>query len=211
MNLRTEVVENAGGSTFARVYEIYAQSLPKREQKTRAEIEALVARPDYMILAVWQDNSVVSFAIAQVSVAAPIALLEYMATAPANRSAGLGSHVFGEVARCVGERTIVVEVDSERESDARDVAIRARRKSFYRRLGCRQLVGLAYILPLPGKGDPPLMDLLVYHNPIPSAVSRDEVRRWLTAIYVEVYGQSDSDPRIAAMLTPLQEAAILIE
>jgi ribosomal protein S18 acetylase RimI-like enzyme len=193
---------------FPQMYNIYAQSLPPREQKKRAEIEALLARPDYLILAFEDIGQVVSFAIVQLSPTEPIALLEYMATDPQSRHGGIGGHVFREVMRRAGNRVIIVEVDSEREVEAEDVPLRIRRKTFYRRLGCRRLEGLGYILPLPGEGAPPLIDLLVYCDPTPDVIAADAVRRWLVAIYAEVYDKNRDDPRIDSMLSSLQACAI---
>jgi hypothetical protein len=190
------------------MYDIYAQSLPQREQKKRAEIESLLARPDYLILAFEEGGQVVSFAIVQQSPMEPIALLEYMATGSQSRNGGIGGHVFREVVRRAGNRTIIVEADSEREGDAIDLPLRIRRKTFYRRLGCRQLEGFGYILPLPGEGVPPLMDLLIYRDPTPDVIAADAVRHWLEAIYAEVYDRNRDDPRIDSMLSSLQASMI---
>jgi GNAT superfamily N-acetyltransferase len=210
MTLATTQLEDAGDPRFPSLLAIYAQSLPKREQKKRTEIEALVARPDYLVLAVEDDRRVVGFAIVQISPTAPIALLEYMATDPTRRSSGIGAVLFADIVHRVGNRTILVEADSERQSDARDLDQRLRRKSFYRRLGCRQLDGLAYDLPLPGEGKPPLMDLLLFRDPMPNAVPTETVQLWLQAIYSEVYGQSPDDSRIARMLEPFHQAEICV-
>jgi hypothetical protein len=92
--------------------------------------------------------------------------------------------------------------------EAKDLPLRIRRKTFYRRLGCRQLEGLGYILPLPGEGDPPLMDLLIYRDPAPDVIATDAVRRWLEAIYAEVYDRNSDDPRVDSMLSSLQASTI---
>ncbi len=210
MTLTTTTIQDANEPRFPTLYAIYAQSLPKREQKKRTEIEALLARTDYLILTVEDDSRVVSFAIVQISTTAPIALLEYMATEPTRRNSGIGAFVFGDVVRRVGDRTILVEADLERQGDARDLELRIRRKAFYRRLGCRQLDGLAYDLPLPGEGDPPLMDLLIFRDPMPKSLATETVRHWLEAIYSEVYRQSPYDPRITRMLNPFQEADVFV-
>ncbi len=210
MPLTTHTVDDIRGRRFEQLYQIYAQSLPKREQKKRSEIEALVSRPDYAVLAIEEQEQVSGFAIVQVSPTQPIALLEYMATDPSRRSSGVGAHVFREVVTLAQSRTIIVEADSEREQDAADLPVRMRRKNFYRRQGCRQLRDLSYIFPLPGEGDPPLMDLLVFRQDMPASIAKRDVQQWLKAVYVEVYARAPDDPRLDAMLEPIHGSDVLL-
>jgi ribosomal protein S18 acetylase RimI-like enzyme len=210
MILVSHLVDDVRSRQFEQLYQIYARSLPSREQKSRAQIEALISRADYAVLAVEDEGQVIGFAIVQQSRMHPIALLEYMATDATRRGSGIGAHVFREVVTLVGSRTIIVEADSEREPDAADLPIRIRRINFYRRLGCRQLIDLPYILPLPGAGDPPLMDLLVFRNDMPASLAKTEVKQWLEAIYVDVYAQAADDARIDTMLKPIHGDAIAV-
>lgn len=210
MGYTKSIVSDIHDRRFEELYRIYVEALPPREQKKRNEIEQLLARPDYRFMVIEDEGKVVSFAIVHLSPSQPIALLEYMATDNQRRNSGLGSHVFQEVTSLAAERTLIVEADSEREADAADLEIRIRRKNFYRRLGCRQIIGLNYILPLPGEGEPPLMDLLAYKNSMPSIVSAPEVESWLIAIYTEVYAQKATDPRLAIMVSPSKAASFTI-
>lgn len=132
---------------------------------------------------------------------AGVSLLDYLFSRPDMRGSGLGAALFRAVAAEVGDRRLLVEVDSDREASS-DQPIRKRRKDFYRRLGCRQLVGLPYILPLPGEGDPPLMDLLVLGEGR-EAVARAEVRDWLLAMIGEAYPDVAAAPLVSRMLDDL--------
>ncbi len=200
MTLHTFVVKDVNTTRFEQLYQIYTSSLVPREQKKRHEIEGLIARSDYRFLAIENGFGVVSFAILHLSTTEPIALLEYMATDASRRNEGLGAHTFREVTKFIDQRAMLVESDSDREANAEDLAIRVRRKNFYQRLGCRQIEKLHYILPLPGEGDPPLMDLLIFDPEGRDKIDGMTTRRWLTSIYMEVYGQRNDDPRIAAMI-----------
>jgi hypothetical protein len=93
----------------------------------------------------------------------------------------------------------VLEVDSDREAGG-DRQIRARRQQFYRRLGCVRISGLHYLLPLPGQGPAPEMDLLVYSAEPLRQLPKPELERWLRTIYRDVYRCSSDDPRIVQML-----------
>jgi hypothetical protein len=92
-----------------------------------------------------------------------------------------------------------VEVDSEREQ-AKDLAIRIRRKNFYLRLGCIQIEGLDYLMPAVSEERPPVMDLLYHAGGRAHIVTGAQLRVWLTTLYVEVYGRSADDSDIALML-----------
>ena len=94
---------------------------------------------------------------------------------------------------------MLLEVDADREASA-DREMRARRQQFYRRLGCVRIAGLHYILPLPGAGPVPEMDLMVYAAQPPRQLAKAELERWLQTIYRDVYRSSPDDPRIAQML-----------
>ncbi|HEX4633813.1 MAG TPA: hypothetical protein VH163_08280, partial [Gemmatimonadales bacterium] len=86
-----------------------------------------------------------------------------------------------------------------------DQQIRTRRQGFYRRLGCARIGGLHYILPLPGAGAPPEMDLMVYAAPRLDGLPKSELERWLATIYRDVYHCPATDPRIARMLASLPD------
>jgi GNAT superfamily N-acetyltransferase len=194
---------------FDEFFGIYTTSLPVREQKTRREIESLIGRPDYRILVLEAEGHVLAFSIVFQSAAVGVALLEYMATDPAHRNAGLGQIMFQESRAAVPGCPMLIEVDSERE-DSPDADMRIRRKNFYRRGGALQIEGLQYLLPLHGKGDPPMMDLLVHPNGTTlTSLRSNRLRQWLEVLFVDVYGQSRSDPRIARMLQPIGEIATL--
>jgi hypothetical protein len=99
---------------------------------------------------------------------------------------------------------VVLEIDSDREASA-DRAIRTRREGFYRRLGCRRIAGLRYLMPLAGEGPAPEMDLFVHTSEAAGGIARAELRRWLESIYRDVYRCPQDDPRIAQMLAGLPD------
>jgi hypothetical protein len=98
----------------------------------------------------------------------------------------------------------LLEVDADREAGG-DQQIRKRRQQFYRRLGCVRISGLRYILPLPGAGPPPAMDLLVYSAEPLRQLPKADLERWLRTIYRDVYRCSPDDPRIGQMLPDVSD------
>src|SRR5205823_6171752 len=94
---------------------------------------------------------------------------------------------------------ILLEVDSDREACG-DREMRTRRQQFYRRLGCVRVSGLHYILPLPGQGPAPEMDLMLYSAEPERQLSKRDLERWLRTVYRDVYSCSFDDPRIVRML-----------
>jgi GNAT superfamily N-acetyltransferase len=201
---QVEQLNSCGGPAFREFYEIYAASIAAREQKPEAWICAMVRAPEYSVWLMKGAGRVTGFSILFLPPAEGFALLEYMAVAPERRNHGVGSELFKQtVKRAVMAKgrslPILLEVDSDRE-ECSDQRIRTRRQQFYRRLGCVRASGLHYILPLPGQGPVPEMDLMVYSAEPLRQLPKAELERWLTTIYRDVYHCPSDDPRIVQML-----------
>ena len=106
-----------------------------------------------------------------------------------------------------GGRTGLVEADAVL-GDPETIA--ARRQRFYRRLGCRKVADLHYLLPLRTHGVPPPMVLLALAPETVTSIPAMTVERWLRVIYVQVYAQRPDDPRIPEMIASLPAGAPLI-
>jgi ribosomal protein S18 acetylase RimI-like enzyme len=188
---------------FEALYAIYCESIVLREQKSKADLAAMVSKANYRLLFAQDDNGVIGFSIVFVAGSESFCLLEYMAVDKSHRGGGVGSELFeqtiGAVHRSDGAIPILLEVDSDREPSP-DQVQRRRRQNFYRRLGCRRIAGCAYMLPLPGENAPPEMDLFVYVPGLAPTIRRGELEGWLKLIYRDVYGCSADDRRIASML-----------
>ena len=198
---------------FEALYAIYCESIGLREQKSKADLAAMVFKPNYRLLLARDDSSVVGFSIVFVADSESFCLLEYMAVDTSHRGGGVGSELFEQTVGAVhssdGAIPILLEVDSDRELSP-DQVQRRRRQNFYRRLGCRRIADCAYILPLPGENAPPEMDLFVYvPEPVPT-IRRGELERWLKLIYRDVYGYSADDRRIAIMLDGVSDPIELV-
>ena len=161
----------------------------------------MLERPETHFNAMVVDETVVGFSVVTHVVAADVFVLEYLASRADERNKGIGRELFQRCARGCRGRPLIVEVDTPQET-ADDYRIRSRRKRFYERLGCRTIEGLRYILPLPGRGNADDMELMVLIQP-PTKIRRQELRRWLTGLYVEIYSQSADDRRLDMMLETL--------
>jgi len=202
-----EQLHSCGGSSFRELYEIYAASIAAREQKPEAWICAMVRAPEYWVGVMKDAGHVNGFSILFLPPVERFALLEYMAVTPERRNRGLGSALFKQtVVRAMtppapsrASLPILLEVDSDREASA-DREMRTRRQQFYRRLGCVRVSGLHYILPLPGQGPVPEMDVMLYSAEPLRQLPKGDLERWLRTIYRDVYRCSFDDPRIVQML-----------
>lgn len=198
---------------FEALCAIYCGSIALREQKSKADLAAMVSKPNYRLLLAEDDHSLVGFSIVFVADGESFGLLEYMAVDKSHRGGGLGSELFEETVaamyRSHGAIPILLEVDSDREPSP-DQVQRRRRQSFYRRLGCRRIADCAYVLPLPGENAPPEMDLFVYVSEPAPTIRRAELERWLKLIYRDVYGCSADDRRIAIMLDGVSDPIDLV-
>jgi len=187
---------------FRDAFALYETSIPRAEQKTRDEILAGLGRHDVRFWAFTRGDETLGMSILFADSAHNAMLLEYLAVSPAARSGGIGSALFTasfEASRFDSATQLLIEVDSEAEdvSDA-ERAIRLKRKQFYRRLGCREVQGFDYILPLTHYGPAPRMSLLVLGADGP-VLDTAHLRRALTAMYRDVYAQQENDPRLDIM------------
>lgn len=198
---------DASPAERARFAAIYEEALPEAERKAAADIAALGARPDYAFELLRLDGEVAGFLIVYLSQAHPMSLLEYAAVDASRRNAGLGGLLLQRALGLSDGRAMLVEVDSDREAQAADRALRSRRKRFYLRHGCRQVPGVHYVMPTVGKDAPPPMDLLVATPD--EAVSPATLRLWLSDIYANVYARPQDDPAIDRMIAPLPDPIAL--
>lgn len=200
---QVQQLTSCDGPTFRELYEIYAVSIAARERKPEAWICEMVRAPEYRFWVMQHGGHIEGFSILFAPPAERFALLEYMAVAPVRRNHGVGGQLFKQTMARAPQQgrslPILLEVDSDREASA-DREMRTRRQQFYRRLGCVRIAGLHYILPLPGVGPVPEMDLMVYSAAPPRQLAKTELERWLQTIYRDVYRCSPDDPRIAQML-----------
>jgi ribosomal protein S18 acetylase RimI-like enzyme len=210
-SLRVRRIHSGSDPAFAELVGIYTESHPESERKPASLLASMIERPEYRFLVVSQGTFVVGFSISIYFLHSDAALLEYMAVTPNRRGQGIGQFLFKETVKPKedAERFLLAEVDSDREQSA-DKSERSRRKGFYRRLGCREVEGLRYLMPTVSSAKPPAMDLLVYRRELPKSIERTRLRKWLESCYVEVYGMKASDPRIESMLNNLPENSCLI-
>lgn len=210
---RYEPLNSIDESSFEAFYRIYLASMPARERKSKAFLAAMAARADYRMLLIKRKGEVIGFSVMFAPPEESFCLLEYMAVDVDYRGGGVGGRLFlRSVQDAAGGRddlAVLLEVDSEREPSA-DHAIRQRRQQFYRRLGCHRIDGLDYILPLPGAGAPPRMDLMIYFPGTKSTVGKARLERWLRVIYHGVYGCSSNDPRVTQMMSTVADPVIFV-
>lgn len=207
-NLPTDLdfteLTDPSGKEFDALARLYEDAIAARERKDTDTLRAMVASQHYKVVVARRSNHLIGFAILLSGTIT--GLLEYMAVDRRQRDGGVGSALYRHCrdAEFAIGLPLLIEIDSDREATA-DQGLRARRKQFYRRLGCRQIIGLDYILPLRGSGPPPLMDLLVDGALLGDAVPRSMVAGWLTEIYGLAYHCCSSDSRLTAMISSLPE------
>ena len=196
---------------FDALLRIYTEAHPDSERKTFAALRRMIECPEYFFLIMTAGASVGAFSISMCFRNSEAALLEYIAVAAENRNRGIGRLLFRQTAEFedIAERYLLVEVDSDNQacSDYKD---RLRRKNFYRRLGCREIEGLSYIMPRVSSAMPPPMDMLIYSEDPPSSIARSRLRSWLQDCYSQVYQVPVDDSRIDLMLEHLPEEVRLI-
>ena len=187
---------------FDALWRIYEESITGSERKGRAALRRMLDRPEYRFLVARKDVGICGFAVVYRSPAEPFELLEYLAVGTELRGRGVGGRLFGATAAELGDRALLVEVDSPR-ADSPDFHACTLRERFYRRLGCLRVDGVTYILPLPGA--PPAMDLMLYRRRPAPSIACDELRRWIEEVFDRVYARPRDDARIEEMLSGVPE------
>jgi GNAT superfamily N-acetyltransferase len=177
---------------------IYEAAISTSERKPVDALAAMAGRGDYRIDVAKVGDDVAGFGVWFVPPDEPIALLEYLAVDEPFRGSGLGAALLRRGLADAG-RTTVVEVESECP-EGEGAEHRRRRIGFYRRLGCRRVLGLTYQLPLCAGGQPPPMELFLNRHDSDTPLPRGVLARWLGVIYERVYGQAADDPRITEMM-----------
>ena len=182
-------VKLASDPRFDDLVAIYREALPRSERKPAAKLAAMIAKPGYIFLVLLLDGKVAGFAIAVCFERTEACLIEYMAIAGKMRGQGLGNALFKSVVDLpeIRDRYLLAEVESEAAPSA-DHEDRVRRKRFYRKLGCREIEGLDYIMPAVSSSTPPAMNILVYRRELPMDISKAQLRGWLEDIYVMFIG-----------------------
>ena len=203
----------SSGPLFDEFYGIYVESMPLRERKPKPLISAIVNRTDYKVILLKRNTVTIGFSMLFTPAKESFCLLEYMAVHSAYRNIGLGSklflHTLKDVVSNGGTVHCLLEVDSDREQSA-DQEIRRRRQLFYKKLGCFRIDGLTYVLPLPGEGPPPQMDLMVYSPDSQPLIRKPQLEHWLKVIYNQVYNCSPNDPRIVHMMEAVGDPVTLV-
>jgi GNAT superfamily N-acetyltransferase len=202
MALHVKALEQNDSKEFDGFYAIYSTSFPLCEQKSRDALFAMQHASFYTIFLAYNDEKIVGFCIMYHPHDDDFFLLEYMAVDERLRGIGLGSTLLqssiDQLFKTHGTRALLIEIDSPEKSSA-EQEIREKREVFYRRLGALKIDPFDYILPSQTSELAPPMELLVYH-PTLREVSKESLQTWLEKLYVDVYGCSKTDPRIAHML-----------
>ena len=167
----------------------------------------MLQRPEYIFLVASRENTILGFSITLCFTACNACLLEYMAVAADRRGQGTGRYLFTEVTKRpeVSDRLLLAEVESDKTYTTDSIEA-AQRKVFYRKLGCKEVEGLHYLMPPVTSTTPPEMNLLAYQQALPPAIERAHLQRWLQCIYVEVYGRAATDPGLEQMLNSLPDS-----
>jgi ribosomal protein S18 acetylase RimI-like enzyme len=201
------IIDAATPADLDALIALYEAAFLASERKPSAVVRAMASDPAYRVGVARQGGAVVGFAILFRFPGGGLALLEYMAVDPEHRAQGIGEALFRDaVSGLDAGVTLTVEVEADAAPHP-DQADRARRKAFYRRLGCLEVEGLDYRVPLPG--GPPPMNLMVW-RPTATEVVGVKLRDWLGRLYRDGYGVGDHDPRFTAMTAGLPARARLI-
>ena len=210
-SLKLRRIRWSDAADFDSLQQIYKEAFPGSERKAPSRLAMMIRCPEYIFLAALREGTLVGFAIMIALENSSAGLLEYFAVERELRDRGLGKLIFSAATRDsqIEGRFLLIEVESDKLPSANQQTS-ARRKNFYRRLGCKEIERLDYLMPQVSEAAPPPMDLMVYKSALPKSIQRSAVENWLKDCYVQVYDQSATDDRIEAMLKNLPDNLQLI-
>ena len=131
------LLEDATDPALDAVKEIYEASFPAIERKPTSCFDQMLGDHRYAIAVAEVDATVAAFAAVYVPASSSdAALLEYLAVKAGQRGAGIGRELLQFAFSQIGERPMLVEVESAADEAA------VRRRGFYARNGFRKIEGL---------------------------------------------------------------------
>jgi len=203
MPLHVTILTAQNALAFDGFYAIYAKAFPPSEQKSKETLFSMLEAPFYTIYLAYNDEKIVGFCIMYHPQNDDFFLLEYIAITPHIQAKGVGSFLLQKSLELLiekeGNRPVLIEIDSPEHASS-EQEIREKRERFYRKMGALKIDPFDYILPLQSDETPPPMELLLLHYPH-KTLEKSILKRWLEALYHDVYGCTKDDGRIAQILT----------
>jgi GNAT superfamily N-acetyltransferase len=169
-----------------RFAEIYEASFPPSERDETADLIASIAAGERLCFLARIDGVVVGLAVVFRLSGPSVAFLEYLAVAPSERNAGIGSSMFAHLETHLsagGEDAVgvLLEVDPPEEADGAERVLRERRVDFYN-------FTLIW-LPLAGAA--------------PTQLAGSFLRRCVEAVLTQSYALSRDDPLVREVVNEL--------
>ena len=169
-----------------RLRRLYEQEMkrdfPPTELKPLRTMCALMAQGRYDVIGLYEDGTLLGYALLWLEPGVPFALLDYLGTLPGVRNRGLGGQFLDLLAEHYrAYRGIYGEAEAPENGDPAGEALRRRRLGFYLRHGFRYggydcaLFGVHYQVLIRGAGDVTAEELLrvhqgIYRRHLPPAV-----------------------------------------
>jgi ribosomal protein S18 acetylase RimI-like enzyme len=196
----------------ARFAEIYEASFPPSERDETAGLIASIEAGERLCFLARRDGVVVGLAVVFRLNGPSVAFLEYLAVAPNERSAGIGSSMLAHLQthlKTGGEDVVGVlfEVDPPAEADGAERALRERRVGFYLRHGA-SVVECAprYRAPNLIREDETVNFTLIWlpvADEAPTELAGSFLQRCVEAVLTQSYALSRDDPLVREVVSEL--------
>jgi len=182
---------------------LYEAAIPFEERKGADAIRAMAQSSTHVVGVAKQEGELAGFFL--LFRGPSVAMLEYLAVAANVQGSGIGSFLYRSAREAAGTRPLIVEIESpDGHATPAEQSLRRRRLDFYRRNGCRLLLDIDYILPLPMAGHAPLIALLL-DNYQGNTIEARIVAGWLEELYALVYACAADDPRLTQILATIPD------
>jgi|ERR1043165_1372523 GNAT superfamily N-acetyltransferase len=195
---------------FAQAMDIYSRAFPQSERHPVEVIKERVCQGLNELFVATIENEVVFMALLWPLKDTEFILLDYMATKDTHQNQGIASAFMNEMRQVLKAKSKYFIMEVENSEYGSNKEERARRISFYKRIGAKEMRDVRYVLPGLDGGTPTEMCLMVYPDyeleVLPGSIVKDLVVR----IYRELYGRGTEDPLLLTFFNSIRDQVEMV-
>lgn len=173
--------------------DIYLNYFPPQEIRPLEKTISMIQKDNnYHIIVALQDEKVIGFSLLYLFPSLKFGILDYMAVINKFQEKGIGTRLFNFTFKIFCSKIsdgigLLMEIQKDNVKDSKENKIRKRRIKFYKNLGCKFINGINYLLPSQIRESPEEMYLMIKLIKNINSLSRDDVSKFVTAIYSNIY------------------------
>lgn len=180
-------------------FDIYLNYFPPQEIRSLEKTISMIQKDNnYHVIVALQDEKVIGFSFLYLFSSLKFGVLDYIAAIKEFQGKGIGTGIFNFSFHVLGSKIpdgigLLMEIQKDNVQNSNENEIRKRRIKFYKKLGCKFLNGINYLLPSQIGRNPEEMYLMIKPITNINSLSRNEVSKFVDAIYSKIYFYNSND------------------